>query len=98
MTIPFNRRQFLKTSALAAAAGVSVPLWPARVRAALVEETSVLMTTNAATSNPVAWRRDTPELVAAALQDLPAMPAGPGLPSSRITRTLTGSGTGSSAS
>jgi alpha-L-fucosidase len=56
---------------------VSVPLWPARVRAALVEETSVLMTTNAATSNPVAWRRDTPELVAAALQDLPAMPAGP---------------------
>jgi nitrous oxide reductase len=34
MKTPFNRRKFLKTSALATAAGMSAPLWHSRVRAA----------------------------------------------------------------
>ena len=35
MKTPFTRRQFLKTSAVAAAAGVSAPLWQSRARAAV---------------------------------------------------------------
>ncbi len=76
----FTRRKFLQTSALASAAGLTSPLWLSRARAAagLVEETSVLTPTSGpvAATSPDLWRRDTPELVAAALQDIPA--AGPG--------------------
>jgi len=78
MKTPLPRRKFLKTSALAAAAGLTVPWWQARTRAAdaPVEETSVLTTTNAPAS-PEVWRHDTPEMVAAALKDIPAVPPGP---------------------
>jgi alpha-L-fucosidase len=77
MKTPLTRRKFLKNSALAAAAGLGAPLWLSRARAAaLVEETSVLTATNAPAA-PGAWSRDTPELVAAALRDLPPVPAGP---------------------
>jgi alpha-L-fucosidase len=77
---PHSRRKFLKTSALAGAAGLAAPLWLRRARAADSPEelTSVLTATNA-TSNSVSadlWHRDTPEMVAAALKDIP--PAGPG--------------------
>ena len=77
MKTPSTRRKFLKTSAVAAAAGFTAPWW-ARVRAAdtNVEETSVL-TAPTAPASPDVWRRDTPELVAAALKDLPAVPPGP---------------------
>jgi len=40
MKTPFSRRKFLKTSALAAAAGVSTPLWHSRTRAAEASPTS----------------------------------------------------------
>jgi alpha-L-fucosidase len=80
MKTPFSRRKFLKTSALAGAAGLTAPLWLSRVRAADAPEelTSVLAPTNVANGSASAdvWRRDTPELVAAALKDIPA--AGPG--------------------
>jgi hypothetical protein len=78
MKTPYTRRKFLKASAFAAAAGVSTPLWLSRARAADSPEelTSVLTTTNVPAASPDVWRRDTPELVAAALKDIPA--AGPG--------------------
>src|SRR5450432_4392178 len=74
----FNRRKFLKTSALASAASLTAPLWLNRARAADSPEelTSALTTTNAPAASQEVWRRDTPELVAAALKDIPA--AGPG--------------------
>ena len=79
MPSPFTRRKFLKASALAAAAGISTPAWLSRLRAAdaPVEETSVLTTTNSPAARPDLWTHDTPEIVAAALEGLPAVPAGP---------------------
>jgi alpha-L-fucosidase len=78
MNTPYTRREFLKTSGLAGAAGLTATLWLSRSQAAeSVEETSVLTPTNAPAASVDAWKRDTPELVAAALKDLPAMPAGP---------------------
>jgi len=78
MKTPFTRRKFLKTSAIAAAAGVGAPLWVSRAGGgALVEETSVLTATNAPAIAGQWNHRDTPEMVAAALKDLPATPAGP---------------------
>jgi alpha-L-fucosidase len=75
-----NRRKFLKTSALAGAAGLTAPMWLSRARAADSPEelTSVLTATNATGNSASAdlWHRDTPEMVAAALKDIPA--AGPG--------------------
>jgi alpha-L-fucosidase len=44
--------------------------------APLVEETDVITNTAASTATD-AWKRDTPDLVAAALKDIPAIPAGP---------------------
>jgi len=80
MKTTFTRRKFLKTSAVAAAAGLSAPLWQSRARAAagdsLVEDPT-LISAPAAPPNAGAWTRDTSELVAAALKDLPAVPAGP---------------------
>jgi alpha-L-fucosidase len=77
MKSQLTRRKFLQTSTLAAGAGLAAPLWQSRARAAApVEETSVLTPPNAP-AVPGQWNRDTPELVAAALKDLPALPAGP---------------------
>jgi len=78
MNTEFSRRKFLKTSALAGAAGLTVPWWLSRARATDSPEelTSALTTTNAPAASPDLWHRDTPELVAAALKDIPA--AGPG--------------------
>jgi alpha-L-fucosidase len=79
MKTPFTRRKFLKTSAVAAA-GMSAPLWRWRARAAgdpLVEETRILTATPTSSNGPVWSGHDTPELIAAALKDLPPMPAGP---------------------
>jgi alpha-L-fucosidase len=77
MKSQFTRRKFLQSSTLAAGAGLTAPLWLSRARAAApVEETSVLTPPNGP-AVPGQWTRDTPELVAAALKDLPAMPAGP---------------------
>ena len=70
MKTQFTRRKFLQTSTLAAGAGLTAPLWQSRARAAAAE--------TAASPNAAVWnRRDTPEMVAAALQDIPAVPAGP---------------------
>jgi len=80
MKTPFSRRKFLKTSALAGVAGLTAPMLLSRVRAADSPEelTSVLTATNVTndSTNADLWRHDTPELVAAALKDIPA--AGPG--------------------
>src|ERR1035438_9516295 len=78
MKTPFSRRKFLKTSTLAGAAGLTAPMWLSRARAADSPEelTSVLTATNVPVASPDVWRRDTPELVAAALKDI--TDAGPG--------------------
>ena len=77
MKTPYSRRQFLKTSALVSVAGVSAPWWLSRAADSPLEETSVLTATNVPAARLDAWRHDTPELVSAALKDLPAVPAGP---------------------
>jgi alpha-L-fucosidase len=81
MKTQLTRRKFLKTSAIAAAAGVSAPLWLSRARAAagdsLVEDPTLLAATNAPNIAGGRGRRDTPELIAAALKDIPAIPPGP---------------------
>ena len=79
MKTQFSRRKFLKTSTLAAAAGMSVPMRWSRTRAADAPEelTSTLNTTNALAASPDVWRHDTPELVAAALKDIPGVGPGP---------------------
>ena len=69
MKTQITRRKFLQTSTLAAGAGLTAPLWQPRARAAARGA--------AAPPNADTWTRDTPEMVAAALKDLPAMPAGP---------------------
>ena len=53
-------------------------MWLARARRRCCrrEPTSALTATNAPAASPDVWRRDTPEMVAAALKDIPA--AGPG--------------------
>jgi alpha-L-fucosidase len=79
MKPPSSRRKFLKTSALAAGAGLTAKLWPSRAAAAdaLVEDPTAVAAT-AADPNAAVWNgHDTPELVAAALKDIPAPPAGP---------------------
>jgi alpha-L-fucosidase len=79
MKTQFTRRKFLQTSTLAAGAGLTAPFWQSRVHAAaaLVEDPT-LIAAQAAPPNAGAWnRRDTSEMVAAALQDIPAVPAGP---------------------
>jgi alpha-L-fucosidase len=81
MNTQSTRRKFLKTSALAAGVGLVAPWWLGRLRAAgpLVEETSVITASNApnVSVSPDLWKHDTPELIAAALKDLPAVPPGP---------------------
>jgi hypothetical protein len=80
MKTPYTRRKFLKASTLAGVAGLTAPMWLSRARAVDSPEelTSVLTTTNVTNGSASAdiWRRDTPEMVAAALKDIPA--AGPG--------------------
>ncbi len=81
MKSKYTRRKFLKKSALASAVGLTAPWWFSRLRAAapLVEETSVITASNAPNGfvSPDLWEHDTPELIAAALKDLPAIPPGP---------------------
>jgi alpha-L-fucosidase len=78
MKTPVTRRKFLQTSSLAAGAGLAAPLWLSRARAAALVEDPALITAPTAPANANVWNgRDTPEMVAAALKDLPAVPAGP---------------------
>jgi len=80
MNPQFTRRKFLKKTALAGATGLTAPWWLSRIRAAApsVEETSAITASNVpnASVSPDLWKHDTPELVAAALKDLPAVPPG----------------------
>ena len=79
MKTEFTRRKFLQTSTVAAAAGLTAPWWLARARAASgpAEDPTVVATPNAP-AGPGAWSgHDTPELIAAALENLPAPPPGP---------------------
>jgi hypothetical protein len=76
-----TRRKFLKTSSLAAGAGLTASLWQSRAiaggGAGLVEEPT-LAAPAPGPANAATWNgRDTPEMVAAALKDIPAAPAGP---------------------
>ena len=79
MKTEFTRRKFLHTSTVAAAAGLTAPWWLARARAAAgpAEDPTLVAPPNAP-AGPGAWSgHDTPELVAAALENLPAPPPGP---------------------
>jgi alpha-L-fucosidase len=75
----FTRRKFLTTSALAAGAGLTSPLWHGRASGAApgVEDPTAVASPTPLAGTPDAWTNDTPELIAAALKDIPTGPAGP---------------------
>jgi alpha-L-fucosidase len=81
MNTPTSRRDFLKTSALATGASLTATLWQTRARAAdaapLVEEPGAVAPLTAPADGTTWSGHDTPEMVTAALKDIPAIPAGP---------------------
>jgi alpha-L-fucosidase len=75
-----NRRKFLRRSAFAAGAGLTAPYWLSRAAAGGGEplEDPTLAPSVIAPGNADTWNhKDTPEMVAAALKDIPAVPPGP---------------------
>jgi len=77
MKTPLTRRKFLHHSFLATSAGLTAPLWLSRAGAAdtMVEDPTVAGPATAPASGT--WTHDTPEMVAAALNGIPAVPPGP---------------------
>ena len=75
-----NRRKFLQRSTFAAGAGLTAPYWISRAAAGGGEpvEDPTLAPSVIAPGNADTWNhKDTPEMVAAALKDIPAVPPGP---------------------